>query len=132
MIEFDGIQDVSKSDPSYAHISLHYSTNGGTVSSNEVTGATNSYSDADSGFLLRRGLSSQSVKIRYLPGQFQGGSSERIGWIYVYYGTSLTPAFEYSISSTLFDMFSDNAYIGFTSGFFFYFPFFMPVICLAS
>lgn len=114
-IEFDGVQDSSKSDPSYSHISYHRSSQAGAaISAVEVTSPANAYS-SDAIDLSRSGTA-HDVKIQYLPGQFQSGSSSRIGWIYVFIDNEPTPRFEYSISSTDFDMFSNNAYVGFTAG----------------
>lgn len=113
VIEFDGISDATKSDPTYSHGSYHVSSGTGSAASAvETTAPAPAYA---SGFDLSLGAV-HTIKIQYLPGQFQSASSVRLGWIYIYVDDELTPKFEYAVSSADFDKFVNNAYIGFTAG----------------
>jgi len=114
-IEFDGIQDLSESDPTWSHISYHRSSGAGQpISAVETTTGSNSYTDQTKTINMSPGQS-HTIRIQYLPGQQLTSSSTRLGWMYVFVNGELTPSLEYAIDSSQFDMFSNDAYVGFTA-----------------
>uniref|UniRef100_A0A7S3YVB0 PA14 domain-containing protein n=1 Tax=Lotharella globosa TaxID=91324 RepID=A0A7S3YVB0_9EUKA len=114
-IEFDGNTDASKNDPQINHISFHASDR---ISSPQLAinaqETTTPKSYTDTAIDMSPGANF-TIRIQYLPGQFVTGATTRIGWIYVFYNTEPTPRLEYSVDSSVFNQFSENAYIGFTA-----------------
>ena len=112
-VEFDGTTDSSKGDPSYSHVSYHYSSAAGSsVTASEVESPQSYSADA---VAMTRGLS-HNITITYNPGQYPTGSSTRVGWIYVYVDGAITPALAYEVTNTDIAYLASGAYVGFTGG----------------